>query len=60
MAQRIGGKPIKFYNPIGFQKLGDIKERKKHKRIKSGYSINKRGFSSPRYIRKQIKKSLII
>jgi len=47
MSQRIGGKPIEFYYPIGFQKLGDIKERKKHKRIKSWYSINNTGFSPP-------------
>jgi hypothetical protein len=47
MPQSIGGKPIEFYNPIGFQKLGDIQERKKHKSVKSGCSINKTGFGCP-------------
>jgi hypothetical protein len=52
MAQSIGGKPIEFYNPIGLQKLRDIKERKKHKRVQSGYSVDKTGSGSPGYMRK--------
>jgi hypothetical protein len=59
MTQRIGGKPIEFYHPIGLQKLGNIKERKKHKRVQSGCSVDKRGFGSPGYIRKQMKKTFI-
>jgi hypothetical protein len=59
MTQRISSEPKELYNTIGFQKLGDIKERKRHKRVKSGCSINKTSFSSPGHTGKQMKKSLI-